>query len=178
MYELTPDLDKVIFDLFWGYPDSGRDYLDASALIFSGETLLKVIDYRNGFWESCFRHSGDVMDDSKRLGHHTINVWISKIPSGVTKIFFTLSAWNSPNISKYKHPSLKFYDAKRPNQQLCSDTMSHAAYSQAIIMCALCRVGGSSWKVYSLGELSPGNAKNYSPLQTTIIKKVIRAGLV
>ena len=178
LYDLTSDLDDVIFDLFWGYPDSGIDCLDASALIFSEDCLSLVVDYRHRDVRSWIRHSGDIVDNKELLGHQTINVSISKIPSGVTKIFFTLSAWKSPNISKFKNPSLKFYDVKRPNQQLCSDTMYHAGDSQAIIMCALCRVGENFWKVYSLGEVSSGNAKNYDPLKRTIMNKIVRPGLV
>ena len=178
LYELTSDLDNVIFDLFWGYPESGIDCLDASALIFSEDCLSLAVDYRHPNVKSWIHHSGDIVDNKKLLGHQTINVCIGKIPTGVTKIFFTLSAWKSLNISKFKNPSLKFYDVKRPNQQLCSDTMYHAGDSQAIIMCALCRVGEKFWKVYSLGELSDGNAKDYGPLRTTIMNKIVRPGLV
>ena len=166
LYEISESLDNVIFDLFWGYPTRGRDYLDASVLIYSGSSFQTVVDYRCRAF-SGVTHSGDVMDDVKRLGHHTINVKLKSLPSSVDKLFFTLSAWNSPDISKYKNPSLRFFDAKEPNKQLCSDQMQHAAHSQAIIMGSLCKIN-HSWKVLSLRKQSAGNAKNYSPLQQTI----------
>ena len=172
LYEISESLDNVIFDLFWGYPTSGPDFLDASVLIYSGSSFQTVVDYRRrGF--SGVTHSGDVMDNAKRLGHHTINVKLKSLPSSVDKLFFTLSAWNSPNISKYKNPSLRFFDAMEPNKQLCSDQMQHAAYSQAIIMCSLCKIN-HSWKVLSLRTLSAGNAKNYSPLQQTISGVIVQ----
>lgn len=174
LYEISESLDHVIFDLFWGYPASGCDFLDASALIYSGSSFQTVVDFRQcGF--TGVTHSGDVMDDAKRLGHHTIDVKLKSLPSSVDKLFFTLSAWSSPNISKYKNPSLRFFDAKEPNKQLCSDRMDHAAYSQAIIMCSLCKIN-HSWKVFSLRTLSAGNANNYSQLQQKI-SGIIAQGL-
>lgn len=167
LYEISDQsLDHTIFDLFWGYPSSGCDYLDASALIYSGAYYVGLVDYSHRIFTGV-SHSGDVMDHSKRLGHHTINVKLKSLPATVDKLFFTLSAWNSPNISKYKHPSLRFFDAKEPNKQLCSDQMQNAAYSQAIIMCSLSKINGA-WKVCSLRTPSAGNAMNYSPLQQKI----------
>ena len=174
LYEISESLDHVIFDLFWGYPSSGVDYLDASALIYSGSYFQGLVDWSNLYF-SGVTHSGDVLDDSKEIGHHTIKVTLKSLPSSVDKLFFTLSAFCSPNISKYKNPSLRFFDAKEPNKQLCSDRMDHAAYSQAIIMCSLCKIN-HTWKVFSLRTLSAGNAKDYSPLKQTI-SGIIAQGL-
>ncbi|EDO37746.1 predicted protein [Nematostella vectensis] len=178
LYEIPESFDQVIFDLYWGYPSHGQDYLDASVLLYSGNCFLEVLDFRHqkcNVSPGAIRHSGDVMDDNNRLGHHTINVTLKSIPPHINKLFFTLSAWNSPNISKYKNPSLKFYDASYPDKQLCSDSMEHAAYSQAIIMCSLCKID-EVWKVFSLRKISQGNAKNYGPIQTTI-GNIISSGL-
>jgi len=174
LYEISDSLDHVIFDLFWGYPTKGCDYLDASVLIYSGTSFQGLVDWSHRLF-SGVSHSGDVMDPAKRLGHHTINVKLKSLPAAVDKLFFTLSAWSSPNISKYKNPSLRFFDAKEPNKQLCSDQMQHAAYSQAIIMCSLSKINGA-WKVFSLRTLSAGNAMDYAPLQQTI-SGIISQGL-
>ena len=176
LFAIPDSFDHVIFDLFWGYPTKGRDYLDASVLIYNGNQFHVIVDYRRTRrLAGAVYHSGDVMDDQKRLGHHTINVKLKSLPATVDKLFFTLSAWNSPNISKYKHPSLRFFDAKEPNKQLCSDQMQNAAYSQAIIMCSLSKINGV-WKVFSLRTLSAGNASNYGPLQQNILG-IISQGL-
>lgn len=166
LYEINHSLDNAVFDLFWGYPSSGRDYLDASVLIYSGSFPQGIVDFRQRAF-SGISHSGDMMDEANRLGHHTIRVQLKSLPSNINKLFFTLSAWSSPNISKYPNPSLRFFDAKEPNKQLCSDQMGHAAYSQAVIMCSLSKIDGV-WKVFSLRTLSAGNANNYSLLQQTI----------
>ncbi|XP_078660319.1 uncharacterized protein LOC144904968 [Branchiostoma floridae x Branchiostoma belcheri] len=172
LYAIPEHFNHVIFDLFWGYPSHGCDFLDASCLLFSGTSFVAVVDYRHRSYHSgVVRHSGDVMDDYNRKGHHTINVKLKDIPSKVTHMFFTLSAWNSPNISKYPNPSLRFFEASNKNKQLCSDKMSHAADSQAIVMCSVSRKTGV-WKIDSLGTLSQGNAKTYGPLQATICKLI------
>ena len=174
LYEISDSLDHTIFDLFWGYPSSGCDYLDASVLIYSGKSYQGFVDFDNQDF-SGISHSGDVMDDAKRLGHHTINVKLKSLPANIDKLLFTLSAWNSPNISKFKKPSLRFFDAKEPNKQLCSDQMQNAAYSQAIIMCSLSKIDGA-WKVFSLRTPSAGNAMDYDPLQQKI-SEIISQGL-
>jgi stress response protein SCP2 len=175
LYAIPDEFDHVIFDLFWGYPNSGRDYLDASVLLYNGSKFVDVVDFRNKTSTLCpgVEHSGDVMDDDKRLGHHTINVSIKSIPVHVDKLVFTLSAWRSPNISKFRNPSLKFFDAEFPDRQLCSDEMSEAANSQAIVMCCLTNKGGG-WQVFSLKNLSAGNAMNYEPLKRNIVSLIIK----
>ncbi|XP_078364440.1 uncharacterized protein LOC144648867 [Oculina patagonica] len=174
LYEISDSLDQTIFDLFWGYPSSGCDFLDASVLIYSGMSFQGLVDYGHRVF-SGVSHSGDVMDHKKSLGHHTINVKLKSLPANIDKLFFTLSAYVSPNISKFKNPSLRFFDAKEPNKQLCSDQMQNAAYSQAIIMCSLSKINGA-WKVFSLRTPSAGNAINYSPLQQKI-SGIISQGL-
>jgi stress response protein SCP2 len=178
LYEVPDRFDHVIFDLFWGYPDRffgflgkhfRRDYLDASVLLYSDSQFIEVVDYNHRASRSrAVKHSGDVMDDEKRLGHHTIKVSIKSLPAHINKLVFTLSAWNSPNISKYPNPSLRFFDAMSPDTQLCSDEMSGAVHSQAIIMCCLTN-RGSGWQVFSLKHLSDGNSENYEPLKNSIV---------
>ena len=176
LYAIPDSFDHVVFDLFWGYPDGRkRDYLDASVLIYSGQEFQAIVDYRNLSFDSAVYHSGDVMKDAERLGHHTINVKLKSLPDKIDKLFFTLSAFILPNISKYKNPSLRFFDAREPAKQLCSDQMEHAAHSQAIIMCCLSKINGA-WRVFSLRTLSAGNAMNYAPLKETI-NGIIAQGL-
>ena len=183
LYAIPDEFDDVIFDLFWGYPDSllltsanyGRDYLDASVLLYSGSKFVDVIDFSNKSSKLCsgVEHSGDRMDDTKRLGHHTIDVSIKSLPTHIDKLVFILSAWRSPNISKFRNPSLRFFDAKFPDVQLCSDEMSEVADSQAIIMCCLTNKE-NVWQVFSLKHLSAGNALNYEPLKRNIVSLIAK----
>lgn len=164
LYAIPLHFNHVIFDLFWGYPPHGCDYLDASCLVFNGKTYTAVVDYRNcTFSTKSIWHSGDVMDHVHRRGHHTIEVRLKDLPSSVTHLFFTLSAWNSPTIAHYPSPSLKFFEASNKTKDLCSTTFTHARNSQAVVMCYVAR-SGHQWKIFNCGTLSAGNAKNYNPL--------------
>lgn len=176
LFSIPENFDDVIFDLYWGYPFSGRDYLDASCLLFGGNSFQQVVDYRRSTSITAVRHSGDVMNDAQRIGHHTINVSLKKIPSNVTHLFFTLSAWSSPNISHYPNPSLKFYDATKPGKDLCKTTFHHAKNSRAVVMCSVSRDSQGHWKIFESGQLSAGNAQAYQPLISTI-QKLIASGI-
>ncbi|XP_072019596.1 uncharacterized protein [Amphiura filiformis] len=165
---VAPNLNKVVFDLYWGYPSRGQDYLDASALVYNGKSFVGVVDYhRGGVCGNAITHSGDIMDSVKRQGHHLINVELHSIPNSVTHVFFTLSAYNSPTISHFPNPSLRFFDKAHPDQMLCADQTKKAGHRQAIVMCCLSRKGGQ-WFVHDTGALSNGNAMNYDPLKATI----------
>lgn len=174
LYEIPEAFDHVVFDLFWGYPSHGRDYLDASCLVYQGTKFLNLADYKHRKFSGLV-HSGDVMDHSKRTGHHTIHVYLKQLPGDVTHLFFTLSAWMSPNIAKYPNPSLKFYEASNTEQDLCNTTFTHAGNSQAVVMCSVSKNSHGRWEIYESGKLSAGNAMNYHPLQSTI-SNLIKTG--
>ena len=178
LYEVPEELDDVIFDLYWGYPVTqtwGRDFLDASVFLYSGLEYVDLIDFRHSVSYRCpgaIRHSGYAdRDEEKRLFNQTISVSIKSLPAKIDNLIFTLSAWNSPNISEYRKPSVKFFDANYPDKQLCTDEMSRAADSQAIIMCSLSRKNGQ-WHAVSLKSPASGNAKNYKPLKTEIVNLI------
>lgn len=190
LYAIPQNIDKVVFDLNWEYPEDAkvlegnekRDYLDASCLMFEGEKCVRTIDFvqKNPLMlallkkhkgikqkEWGVKHSGDRMDDRKRIGHHLIDVSIQDIPEEVTNLFFVLSAWNSPTISRYPNPSLTFYESSNPGVDLCSTTFTHASDHSAVIMCSLSRTR-NGWVVYENGQTSNGNAKDYDPIKSTI----------
>lgn len=197
LYAIPQDINKVVFDLNWQYPNDTdllegtekRDYLDASCLIFEGEKCVRTIDFvqKNPLMlamlnkhkgikqkEWGVKHSGDHMDDRKRIGHHFIDVSIEDIPTEVTNLFFVLSAWNASTISRYPNPSLSFYEKSTPDANLCSTTFTHASDYSAVIMCSLSRTK-NGWVVYENGQTSNGNAKDYAPIRQTV-QKLIQEG--
>ncbi|KAK3091885.1 hypothetical protein FSP39_023439 [Pinctada imbricata] len=175
LYAIPDAFEDVVFDLHWGYPyKRRRDYLDASCLIYDGMSFCSVVDYSSTRFQG-IHHSGDIMNDHLRQGHHIINVNLKQIPSKVTHLFFTLSAWNSPDISRYPNPSLRFYEAKNKNKDLCKTTFTHARHSQAVVMCSVSRSTNGKWQIFESGKLSAGNAYNYSSLQKTV-KELIKSG--
>ena len=102
-----------------GYPSNSTDYLDASCLLFAGSSFVSVVDYKSKA-ASGIVHSGDLMDNYKRIGHHIIDVNLAGINLNITSCFFTLAAWNSPTIQYFPNPSLKMFDKTNPDKQLCN----------------------------------------------------------
>ena len=161
-------MDHVVFDLSWGFPETGEDFLDATVFIYSGEKLVDLVDYRRRY-SGFGRAVGDEVNIVKKMGHHKINVSIKSLPLDIDTLVFTLSSWNSPNMDQFPSTSLRFFDNKSPDKQLCSDEMELATsyHTQAIIMCSLAKRKGV-WEVHSLKTLSNGNAKDYEPLKLKI----------
>lgn len=174
LYAIPEAFDHVVFDLYWGYPSSQRDYLDASCMVYQGTQFLYLADFQERNMNG-ITHSGDVMNDYSRTGHHTIHVYLKQLPSNVTHLFFTLSAWNSPNIARYPNPSLKFYEASDTKKDLCKTTFTHARNSQAVVMCSVSKNSQGRWEIYESGKLSAGNAKHYTQLKSTI-SNLIKTG--
>lgn len=180
LYAIPEGLDQVVFDLHWGFPSIREDFLDATCFLFSSHEHLGIVDYTSkqlppSLQLDYIKHSGDVMDKLNKQGHHKITLSVKQIPIDVTHLFFTLSSWHSANIAKYPNPSLKFYEVKNPNNNLCETTLTRAASSQAVVMCSLSRDQYDVWNIYQSGKLSTGNAKHYDPLINTI-QSLIRQG--
>ena len=170
--EVPDDVEDAVFDLYWGYPNSGQDFLDASALFYSGKTRVAIFDFRrrsnDSFPAESVTHSGDMMDNATQTGHHLITVRLHHLPPTITSIFFVLSAWNSPTISFFKRPSLNFFDKSKPDKQLCENHVKDLPAVQAVIMCRVDKTPSGSWTVYDMGTRSQGNAMNYTPIEQTL----------
>lgn len=178
---LSQNIEHVIFDFSWGFPNSYcPDYLDASALLYSGSTFIEYVDYRNRISLQAYgavAHSGRAraLACGEDRGRHRMNIRLTSLPVHIDKVFFTLSSWSSSSIKSYRTPTLQFYDTNYPNKQLCSEEFGRAIDAEAVIMCSVCRVDGR-WKVYSLGVPSRGNIKRerYCYLQHTIEDIILR----
>ena len=162
------DLNQLTFDLHWGYPGGKRDYLDAACFIYNeNNVLLDHVFYNRNVTDLCLEnlmHSGDLMDDQNKIGHHIIKTILSGLPPQCFKVFFTLSAWDAPTIGHFPRPTVSLRDERDPGRELCPPYQLHnAAHSQSVVMCFLQREAGG-WKIFQGGRLAPGNAKDFKPL--------------
>lgn len=168
LYAVPETLNHVIVDLSWKYPSHGRDFLDASCLMFMKHELYNFVDWRNKCEGSSVWHSGDKMDDYQRIGKHRIEAKLKEIPLCVSHLVFTLSSFKAPTIAAFRNPSLKFYDATDDTRELCQATFEKAANSQALIICCLSRTEDNNWRIDTGGLASAGSAKHYYLLINTI----------
>lgn len=172
------DLRKIVFDLFWGYPSSRQDYLDGSCLVFNRTGYLSFVDYsyRSCFENNSLRHSGDLMDNANKRGHHIINVDLTQIPTSATHLFFTLSAYNCDKIAMFPNPSVQVFDERDRTKNLCNYSFSGTGNARAVILCCLKRGDGSSWTIEQYGTLSGGNVLKYSEMISTTTSLIARFG--
>lgn len=184
LYKIPESFDDVYFDLSWDFPTIGSDpvkeYLDASVLLYSGNSCKEVLDWRNRTSKKYagVMHSGDDDNKTNYTGHQFIKVRIKSLPKPIDKLFFTLSAFDSKRpkrISMYPNPRLHFFDARDPNNPLCDDSLTEVPDSEAVIMCSMCKKKGN-WQVLSLKRLCDGNSNNYDPIKETI-QKLIKNGM-
>lgn len=172
LYAIPDYMDNVIFDLSWGYPSSGRDFLDATCFSYSNSTHRGTVNYDNKVWPSTatsIEHSGDGMDDTNARGYHTIAVSLKKVPDYVTHLLFALSVWSNPSIALFRSPILRFYDAANKGKDLCNTSLSDASDSEAVVMCFVARKKSKKgWEIFESGQLSSGNSMNYDPLHETV----------
>ncbi|GES88827.1 hypothetical protein RCL_jg16577.t1 [Rhizophagus clarus] len=176
LYSISKELsiNALTFDLFWGYPSTGSDFLDGTCMLYTGigsdSQHHRTFDYSATRFSDIpnISHSGDIMDHVNQRGHHCITANLASMPPEVTKLYFILSAYNSPNIGCFPNPSFNMFDPANPDTQLCSYTIQSAADSQAVIMCVVEKNDINSWNVFEIGKLSAGNAMNYQPILNTI----------
>ena len=175
--DVPDDLDELVFDFCWGLPRrQQKDYLDVSVFVYSGESNVGTIYFRNRSINDCpgVRHSGPAdMDYTKGEGHHRVDISLKSVPRHIDKIVFTLSAWRSSSVSAYRFRRLRFYDVDFPDQELCSDDISGLVHNKSIIMCCLSRKKGK-WRVFSLKCGAEGCTKKFAPLREKIQELIQR----
>ncbi|XP_045193849.2 uncharacterized protein LOC123549653 [Mercenaria mercenaria] len=174
LYCIPEHLDHVIFDLSWEFPSVNPDFLDATCMAFDKTSFVQVIDWNHPanryYLRNSIKHSEkSFTGPGAKTGHQTIHVYLKHVPHSITHLYFILSSWRSPNLSAFKNPSLKFYEASNDNANLCETTFTHALNSQAVIMCSVVRTG-MKWQIFecSTGSLVGGNAKRYNPIRARI----------
>ena len=173
LLDIPENMNHVIFDLSWIYPNHGRDFLDAACLAFSGDVWYTFVDWRTGPMtgtngQSVVWHSGDKIDDKKHEGHHIIEAKLKDIPRCVSHLVFTLSSFKSPSISCFPNPGLRFYDAQNKERDLCNTKFTNALHAQGVIICSVSRCPDGKWKIEKGGKPTAGNVKNYPTMESTI----------
>jgi len=173
LYSISKELsiNALTFDLYWGYPQSGGDFLDGTCMLYTANSqLYRTFDYNSRNFADIpnMSHSGDVMDSVNQRGHHRITANLTSIPRNVTKLYFVLSAFRSPNIGCFPNPSFKMFDPSYPDIQLCSYTIRSATTSKAVIMCVVEKSEEGNWNIFEIGKLSDGSVWNYTPILNAI----------
>jgi len=86
-------------------------------------------------------HSGDKMDDDKKIGSHRIEAKLKNIPKCVSHLVFFLSSFKSPSITTFL-TTLRFYDASDPKKELAHATYTNDLNSCGLLVCCVSRMEG------------------------------------
>eukprot|EP00026_Physarum_polycephalum_P008215 Phypoly_transcript_08294.p1 GENE.Phypoly_transcript_08294~~Phypoly_transcript_08294.p1 ORF type:complete len:343 (+),score=30.87 Phypoly_transcript_08294:497-1525(+) len=152
----------VVFNLTYGRGNRMK-FLDASCLVYRGQTLYQIVDFRNTYGTTGVVHSGP----AHGAGRHTVQVNLPSIHNAITHLFFVMSACHVATLREFEAPTVSVYDTARPHTQISSFSFRAQGTSQAVIMCCLKRTE-AGWDAFHLAEATEGYCYNYHPIQYTI----------
>ena len=176
-YSAAPNIKRIQMLERWRF-DGEVVFLDASCLIFDfSRELVGLVDYRNQVWHGtgnrpCIEHSGDVVTDTS--GTHTISIDVTKIPSSVAALFFTVSAWTT-TLKDIAQPTAHLHDVES-DTEMCRYMLEDqdTGNKTAVIMCKLHRPSPSErWALTSIGHVGYGRADSYSSIESDIVQKLL-----
>jgi hypothetical protein len=108
LYSISKELsiNELTFDLYWGFPLFGNDYLDGTCMLYTGtgpnSQLCRTFDYNKRIFGDIpnMSHSGDVMDSYLKRGKETIRFNMKKFEFYLY-IFFRFIYRTSSYYSKF-----------------------------------------------------------------------------
>lgn len=163
------DLDKVLFHIHWDYPEAHEDMLDATCFCYdkTGKKLERVNYSHKKSADNAIKHSGDPAVDPKgQCGDHKIEVLVKSLKPECFKVFFTISAFVSRSLGKYRSVSVSLVDERRPTEELAPVfTLKNSTESKSVLLCYLSKIE-SGWEIIESGASLEGNATDYTPIET------------
>jgi len=192
---LRPLKFEALLSVAWTFPSERSisqgqpDYLDSSCLVYAGERLLDVVDFRGAHsaavgshsnkassatyeWSAGrgrsagVLHSGDVM--SAEGGLQVIRAWLPDLPECATDVYFAISAYNCRNLMLFSSFNVRLQDADTPSRPLAQLRESDVPpRTSAVLVCAL-RRRLDEWTVHSLNRPCEATVRDYSPIEAAI----------
>ncbi|MBQ7609049.1 MAG: TerD family protein [Desulfovibrionaceae bacterium] len=158
-----PTVESITVGLGWKTrDDDGDDFdLDASCFLLKDNEKVRndsdLIFYNNTHGENdCVVHSGDDRSGGSGVSDdEVINVDLSKIPSRITKLVFTVSIYDGEkrhqNFGMIRSAYIRIVNTKSGNEILRYDLTEEASLNTAMIFGAVYRQD-SAWKFKAIGE--------------------------
>jgi len=189
----SASMRNVVLEESWRWArGAGTLYLDASCLTFGYDgTFLAAVDYSRtrsvsgaavsgrGYTAGgrvAILHSGDVIDDERCEGKHTIKVDLAAMSDQVGSMWFTMSSFTT-DLREIVRPEVRCFDpADKSGEPLARFEFEdkRTGLHTAVIMCRVWRPKpGASWRVTAIGELCMGRVNNspgYEPIKEAIAK--------
>lgn len=134
--------------------------LDASCLLFDGAGQLVDVVWFNQLTSRCgsLVHTGDNRTGAGDGDDESIIVDLSRIPSNVTTLVFTVNSFLGQTFNEVTNASCRLVD-ETTNSEIASYTLSAQGSHTAQVMAKLTR-NGSGWKMTAIGQLGSGRTFN------------------
>jgi hypothetical protein len=121
------------------------------------------------------KHSGDLMNHATRAGKHIINVDLERLARADvagTDLFFTLSAYNSGDLQKFREPRFHLFDTDAADSAhaLCEYSVFQAGHAESVVVGCLTRAAAAApdgrprWRVLAFGTSCRGTIRDYSSM--------------
>lgn len=159
-------LTKVIMGLGWdavkskgifGFGSSAPEIdLDASCLLFDEQkNLIDQVWFRQlKSADGSIVHTGDNRTGDGDGDDEQIIVDLSRVPSSVKSLIFTVNSFTGQNFSKVENATCRMVNASN-NQEIARFNLSTLGSHTAQIMTKIYR-HNSEWKMHAIGEIASG----------------------
>lgn len=155
---------KGFFGFGGGTPDID---LDASCIVFdsNGTPIDTVWFGQLKSKDGSIVHTGDNRTGDGDGDDEQIVVDLTKIPSNIKNLVFTVNSFTGQNFSKIDNATCRIVNAGN-NQEIARFNLSTLGDHNAQIMAKIYR-HGDEWKMHAIGEI--GNGRTFNELMPQII---------
>lgn len=168
------ELTKIFMGLGWdaatGFLGMGGGSidLDASCVMYTEDkTLVDTVSFRHlKSNDGSIVHSGDNLTGDGDGDDEVINVDLTKVPSNVKTIAFTINSYRGQTFDKVKNCFARLVDSTT-NTEICRYTLSEKGNHTGLIMCKIYK-HNNAWKFSALGV--PCNGSTISSIATEIVQ--------
>jgi len=162
-YKVGSSIQKVHLELG---SDSAM-ILCGACLLYEDLTCSQIVSFDRPYgYKGAVIHSGDTQQQGKSM--HVIDIDLAKLPSSVTRIFFTLCACGGADLSAFKRPCISMQG--EDGAPLCVYNLEQAGRAPTVVMAVIARNQGS-WQVTAIGKHSSVRCcGNYSQVKRDIAK--------
>lgn len=149
-------LKDLVMGLGWDPARAGRSIdLDASVIAFNdrGKDVDKIWFMSQQGCKGSIRHAGDNLTGAGDGDDEQIRVDLSKIPSEVTALVFTVNSFSGQKFTEVRSAYCRLIDSL--GTELVRFSLTESQPETGVIMCTMRRAGGT-WNMTAIGEFHKG----------------------
>lgn len=141
---------------FFGGSKSQSIDLDASAVLYdaAGNVVDQIWFKQLRSTDGAVQHSGDNLTGDGEGDDESITVYLTKLPSTVTRIVFLVNSFTGQNFSQIANAFCRLVD-ETSNQEIARYELTGSGTHNAQVMAKLTR-DGAGWSMTAIGAIANG----------------------